>query len=71
MQKSIQAVWSHPAPVVVGGSAAGLEFVTRLFGQPRAGRPGIVLVDRSLSHVWKPRLHEIATAVQSETGARH
>lgn len=29
----------------------------------------MVLVDRSLGHVWKPRLHEIATAMQSPLAA--
>ncbi|VWX56228.1 NADH dehydrogenase [Burkholderiales bacterium 8X] len=57
--------------VVVGGGAAGLEFVTRLSRQPRYRRQGVVLVDRSLGHIWKPRLHEIATAMQSQAGAEN
>lgn len=56
--------------VVVGGGAAGLELVTRL-ARAHAGQPPspIVLIDRELGHVWKPRLHEIATAMQSPLGA--
>jgi NADH dehydrogenase len=60
--------------VVVGGGAAGLELVTRLSRPTRAQRgsgdpPPVVLVDRALSHIWKPRLHEIATAMQSLVAA--
>jgi NADH dehydrogenase len=60
--------------VVVGGGAGGLELVTRLSRQaPGEGRsggpPSVVLVDRALGHIWKPRLHEIATAMQSPAAA--
>ncbi|MGF6346668.1 NADH dehydrogenase [Variovorax sp. W2I14] len=57
--------------VVIGGGAAGLEFLTRLARQrPHGrGRQGLVLVDRALAHVWKPRLHEIATAMQNQSAA--
>ncbi|MDF2445903.1 MAG: ndh [Moraxellaceae bacterium] len=47
--------------VVVGGGAGGLELATAL-GR-RLGRKGlarIVLVDASLTHIWKPLLHEVA-----------
>ena len=60
--------------VVVGGGAAGLELVTRLSRHARkeCGKddpPSVVLVDRALGHIWKPRLHEIATAMQSPVAA--
>lgn len=63
--------------VVVGGGAGGLELVTRLCRRlrgpgagPGAAAPaGVVLVDHSLGHLWKPRLHEIATAMQSPVAA--
>lgn len=57
--------------MVVGGGAAGLELVTRLMRHgARDGHGGrAVLVDRALAHVWKPRLHEIATAMQSRAVA--
>ena len=54
--------------VVVGGGAAGLELVTRL-ARRRGARREVVLVDRQLGHIWKPRLHEIATAMQSQADA--
>jgi len=47
--------------VIVGGGAGGLELATRI-GR-RHGRRGAVrvtLVDRNLTHVWKPLLHEVA-----------
>ena len=56
--------------VVVGGGAAGLELVTRLSRARAGAAPApVVLVDQGLGHVWKPRLHEIATAMQSRAGA--
>ena len=51
--------------VIVGGGAGGLELATRLgdrFG-PRKGKPGrysITLIDKNRTHIWKPKLHEIA-----------
>jgi NADH dehydrogenase len=47
--------------VIVGGGAGGLELATCLgdmLGKRR--RAAITLVDRHRSHVWKPKLHEIA-----------
>ncbi|MDA8447386.1 NADH dehydrogenase [Paracidovorax valerianellae] len=57
--------------VVVGGGAAGLELVTRLSRLRKAGHrlAPVVLVDRALGHLWKPRLHEIATAMQGQASA--
>ena len=53
--------------VIVGGGAGGLELATRLgdkfggkFRRDRLPRAAITLVDRELTHVWKPLLHEIA-----------
>jgi NADH dehydrogenase len=47
--------------VVVGGGAGGLELATRLgHGPGRAGRAHVTLVDPSLTHLWKPLLHEVA-----------
>lgn len=51
--------------VIVGGGAAGLELAS-LLCRGRAIAPGqITLVDPNLSHVWKPRLHEVAVGLQS------
>jgi NADH dehydrogenase len=53
--------------VIVGGGAGGLELATRLgdrYGRMgRGGSPArldVTLVDRNRTHVWKPKLHEIA-----------
>lgn len=47
--------------VIVGGGAGGLELATQLgntLGKHKKAQ--ITLVDRALSHIWKPLLHEIA-----------
>ncbi|NIR28183.1 MAG: NAD(P)/FAD-dependent oxidoreductase [Gammaproteobacteria bacterium] len=47
--------------VVVGGGAGGLELATRLgrrLGQRR--RAEVALVDATLTHLWKPLLHEVS-----------
>jgi NADH dehydrogenase len=45
--------------VIVGGGAGGLELATRL-GDRAGDAIDITLVDRNRTHVWKPKLHEIA-----------
>ena len=48
--------------VIVGGGAGGLELATRLgktYG--RSKRALITLVDKNRTHIWKPKLHEIAS----------
>lgn len=53
-----------PRIVVVGGGAGGLELATRLgesLGRSRRAR--VTLVDRSPTHLWKPRLHEVAAGL--------
>lgn len=45
--------------VIVGGGAGGLELATRL-GDRSGHAIDITLVDRNRTHVWKPKLHEIA-----------
>lgn len=47
--------------VIVGGGAGGLELATRLgdtLGKRR--RAEVTLIERNRTHVWKPKLHEIA-----------
>ncbi len=58
---------SSPSPpglhqiVIVGGGAGGLELATRLGDKlGKRGRAAITLIDKTRSHVWKPKLHEIA-----------
>ena len=47
--------------VIVGGGIAGIEIATRLGTTlGRDGRAAVTLVDRGLSHVWKPMLHTFA-----------
>lgn len=48
--------------VIVGGGAGGLELASRLgrrFGREE-GRRRVLLIDRSIFHLWKPSLHEVA-----------
>lgn len=48
--------------LIVGGGAGGLELATRLgdtLGKRR--QASIALLDKARVHVWKPRLHEIAS----------
>lgn len=54
-----------PRIVVVGGGAGGLELVSRLSKSlGRKNLAKITLVDRSLSHMWKPSLHEFAAGAE-------
>ena len=48
--------------VIVGGGAAGLELATRL-GDSLGKRKlaDITLIDKNRTHIWKPKLHEIAS----------
>ena len=48
--------------VIVGGGAGGLELATRLgHAYGRRNRAHITLVDKNRTHIWKPKLHEIAS----------
>lgn len=44
--------------VIVGGGAGGLELACKL-GR-KLGRENVTLVEKSLNHIWKPTLHEVA-----------
>jgi NADH dehydrogenase len=47
--------------VIVGGGAGGLELATRLGDKlGKRGRAEVILVDKNRTHIWKPKLHEIA-----------
>ena len=47
--------------VIVGGGAAGLELATSLGDAlVRKGLAEVTLVEKARTHVWKPKLHEIA-----------
>ncbi|HGH1365267.1 TPA: NAD(P)/FAD-dependent oxidoreductase [Acinetobacter baumannii] len=48
--------------VIVGGGAGGLELATRLgnsLGKRKIAE--VILIDASLTHIWKPLLHEVAS----------
>ena len=50
--------------IIVGGGAGGLELVSRLsktLGKREMAE--ITLVDRQITHIWKPLLHEVAAGV--------
>lgn len=56
---------SSPRIVVVGGGAGGLELVSLLSRSlGRTEKASITLVDQSLSHMWKPALHEYAAGTK-------
>jgi NADH dehydrogenase len=47
--------------VIVGGGAGGLELATTLGERlGKRGRASVTLIDKARTHVWKPKLHEIA-----------
>lgn len=47
--------------IVVGGGAGGLALATRLGDKlGKCGKAHVTLVDKSRTHFWKPRLHEVA-----------
>lgn len=50
-----------PRIVIVGGGAGGIELATKLGNRlGKRKRAEITLVDFSLTHLWKPLLHEVA-----------
>ncbi len=58
-----------PNIVVVGGGAGGLELMRHL-GQHCGDRARLTLVDSQTTHIWKPRLHELASgALDAERDA--
>jgi NADH dehydrogenase len=47
--------------VIVGGGAGGLELATRLGDRlGKSGKAQVTLIDKARTHIWKPKLHEIA-----------
>ncbi|MDE2369161.1 MAG: NAD(P)/FAD-dependent oxidoreductase [Burkholderiales bacterium] len=47
--------------VIVGGGAGGLELATRLGNTlGRRGRAEVTLIEKTRTHLWKPKLHEVA-----------
>ena len=58
--RSIQDPALHQI-VIVGGGAGGLELATRLGDRlGKRGKAQVILIDKARTHIWKPKLHEIA-----------
>ena len=54
--------------VIVGGGAGGLELATKLgnrYGSSKSGsqKISVTLVDKNRTHIWKPKLHEVAAGI--------
>jgi NADH dehydrogenase len=54
--------------VIVGGGAGGLELATKLGNRYGSEKPGsqkisVTLVDKNRTHIWKPKLHEVAAGI--------
>lgn len=47
--------------VIVGGGAGGAELAVQL---AKAGHANVRLIDRNETHVWKPRIHELAAGLR-------
>ncbi len=61
MNASTDSTASRHRIVVVGGGAAGLELATALGRKlGKRGKAHITLIDKSRTHLWKPKLHEVA-----------
>lgn len=55
--------------VVVGGGAGGLELTIGLARRLRRSAKGaITLVDRKMTHMWKPLFHEVACGTRGHSG---
>lgn len=55
--------------VIVGGAAGGLELticLARRLGRRAGG--AITLVDRKMTHMWKPLFHEVASGTRGHSG---
>ena len=58
----MSAAQSKHRVVIVGGGAGGLELATHLGDSlGKRGQADITLIDKNRTHVWKPKLHEIAS----------
>ena len=63
LESTMTTATDHPRHriVIVGGGAGGLELATRLGNTlGRRAQADITLIERKRTHVWKPKLHEIA-----------
>ena len=51
--------------VIVGGGAGGVELAIALARRADATTDEVVLIDKESSHLWKPRLHEVAAGLMN------
>jgi NADH:ubiquinone reductase (H+-translocating) len=48
--------------IIVGGGAGGLELATQLGNTfSKSKKAEVILIDQNSTHIWKPKLHEIAS----------
>jgi len=59
-QEGNRVVQQKTQIVVAGGGAGGLELVRKLGARYGRKQHDIILIDRNLTHIWKPLLHEVA-----------
>lgn len=62
---SVSPVPKRRRVVVVGGGAGGVELAVRLRRHAGSTTDEVVLVHKESSHLWKPRLHEVAAGLMS------
>jgi NADH dehydrogenase len=62
---SVSPVSKRHRVVVVGGGAGGVELAIALARRADATTDEVVLIDKESSHLWKPRLHEVAAGLMN------
>jgi NADH dehydrogenase len=62
---SVAPVSKRHRVLVVGGGAGGIELAIGLARRADATTDEVVLIDKESSHLWKPRLHEVAAGLMN------
>jgi NADH:quinone reductase (non-electrogenic) len=60
---SVSSVSKRHRVVVVGGGSGGIELAIGLARRADVTTDEVVLIDKESSHLWKPRLHEVAAGL--------